>query len=154
MKGYRDLQVWAKGMAFAELVFALSKIMPKDEQYRITAQMLRSAAFVPANIAEGYQRSTRRDFAHFVSIARGSLAETETFLLLASRVGLLAPEATRHALELAEELSRMLFALRRSLIESPTPPPPEPDPGPLVPDPRPLVPDPLTLRRSGHMYRN
>jgi four helix bundle protein len=77
--------------------------------------MLRSAASVPANIAEGHQRGTRRDFAHFISIARGSLAETETFLLLAGRVGLLPRGAIDPALTLADELSRMLFAMRRSL---------------------------------------
>ncbi len=51
--------------------------------YRLTAQITRAAASVPANIAEGNARSTRRDHAHFLSIAKGSLNETETFLFLA-----------------------------------------------------------------------
>jgi four helix bundle protein len=121
VSGYRELKVWSKAMDLAALVYELSRRMPKEEQYRITAQMLRSAASVPANIAEGHQRGTRRDFAHFISIARGSLAETETFLLLAGRVGLLPPNATGPALSLADELSRMLFAMRRSL-SAPAPP--------------------------------
>ena len=113
VRSYRDLKVWAKAMELAELVYTVAKQMPKDEQYRMTSQMLRSAASVPANIAEGYQRGTRRDYANFISIARGSLAETETFLLLASRAGLPPNGATTRALELADELSRMLRALRQ-----------------------------------------
>jgi len=115
VRSYRDLKVWAKAMELAELVYAVAKQMPSDEQYRMTSQMLRSAASVPANIAEGYQRGTRRDYANFISIARGSLAETETFLLLASRAGLLPNGAATGALELADELSRMLRALRQKL---------------------------------------
>lgn len=117
MKGYRELKVWEKGMTLAEMVYALARQMPKEEQYRMTAQMLRSAASVPANIAEGYQRGTRKDYANFISIARGSLAETETFLQLATRVKLLNKDATAPALELADELSKMLFALRNKLVE-------------------------------------
>jgi four helix bundle protein len=103
-------------MELAELVYGVAKQMPKEEQYRMTSQMLRAAASVPANIAEGYQRGSRRDYANFISIARGSLAETETFLLLANRTGLLPSGAATPALELADELSRMLRALRQKLI--------------------------------------
>ena len=115
VRSYRDLKVWAKAMELAELVYAVAKQMPSDEQYRMTSQMLRSAASVSVNIAEGYQRGTRRDYANFISIARGSLAETETFLLLASRAGLLPNGAATGALELADELSRMLRALPQKL---------------------------------------
>ena len=80
-------------MQLAKEVYRLAKLMPKAEEYRLTGQMLRAAASVPANIAEGNCRGTRKDYAHFVSIARGSLAETETFLLLATSVGLGAAAA-------------------------------------------------------------
>ncbi len=116
MGGYRDLKVWARGMEVAAAVYEISKKMPQVERYGLTSQMLRSAASVPANIAEGYQRGTRKDYAHFVSIARGSLAETETFLLLATRVGLLTPEQTQPILDQVEELGRMLTRLRLALI--------------------------------------
>jgi four helix bundle protein len=76
-------------MLLAKEVYRLSKKLPRDEQYRLTSQLLRSAASVPANIAEGHARGARRDFAHFISIARGSLAETDTFLQLAVSVELL-----------------------------------------------------------------
>ena len=115
-------------MDLATTVYQLSKSMPRDEQYRITSQMLRSAASVPANIAEGYQRGTRKDYAHFISIARGSLAETETFLLLADRAGLLSKGEVAPALEIADELSRMLNSLRQKLTSRPSPLPPHPSP--------------------------
>lgn len=54
-KSSKDLKVWAKGMDLAEPVYGSARSMPKEEQYRMTSQMLRSAASVPANIAEGYQ---------------------------------------------------------------------------------------------------
>src|SRR3954452_4737041 len=56
--------------------------MPRSEEFRITSQLLRASASVPANVAEGWTRATRKDYARFVSIARGSVAEVETFLLL------------------------------------------------------------------------
>lgn len=97
--------------------------MPKTEQYGMTSQMQRAAASVPANIAEGYQRGTRKDYARFIGIARGSLAETETFLLLATRDGHLSIEATEPCLAAADELSRMLTRLKQTLDASPLPRP-------------------------------
>ncbi|MBU2398510.1 MAG: four helix bundle protein [Alphaproteobacteria bacterium] len=114
-RGYVDLQVWGKAMDLAALVYGLGPFMPKSEMYGMTSQMQRAAASVPANIAEGYQRGSRKDYARFVSIARGSLAETETFLLLAARVGHLSPEAIQPPLAMADELSRMLTRLKQKL---------------------------------------
>jgi len=121
VRSYRDLKVWSKGMEFAELVYGIAKQMPREERYGLTSQMLRSAASVPANVAEGYQRGTRRDYANFIGIARGSLAETETHLLLAARVGLLSADVIAPALACADELSRMLRALRARLIPTERP---------------------------------
>jgi four helix bundle protein len=114
-RGYADLKVWSKAMDLAVMVYELGRLMPREERYGMTSQLLRAAASVPANLAEGYQRSTRKDFANFVSIARGSLAETETFLLLATRARLLTEDAAAPALAQADELSRMLTRLRQRL---------------------------------------
>ena len=115
MGRYVDLQVWTKAMDLAAMVYALSPVMPRNEQFGMTSQLQRAVASIPANIAEGYQRGTRKDYARFISIARGSLAETETFLRLANRVRHLTPEHTRPSLELADELSRMLTRLKQRL---------------------------------------
>lgn len=98
-------------MDLASEVYRLAKLMPKVEEYRLTSQLVKAAASVPANIAEGHSRGTRKDYAHFVSIARGSLAETETFLLLAQRVDFLPAEQAAKSLSLCTELSKMLSTL-------------------------------------------
>lgn len=115
IESHRDLIVWQKAMQLATMAYGLAKIIPKTEEFRLTSQLLRAAASVPANIAEGHSRGTRKDYAHFVSIARGSLAETETFLLLAVSVGLLTTEDTQAAIELCTEVSKMLTSLLNRL---------------------------------------
>jgi four helix bundle protein len=78
---------------------------------------LRSAVSVVANIAEGRARSSRRDYALFLSVARGSLMETDTLLAVAQRLGYIEPEDMRVAQGLIAEVSKMLTALRRRLLE-------------------------------------
>ena len=120
MAGYTDLQVWHRAMDLAALVYGLVGQMPKSEQFGMTSQMTRAVASVPANIAEGYQRGSRKDYARFIGIARGSLAETQTFLLLAERVGHLTQADIFPSLSAADELSRMLTRLKRRLDDPPS----------------------------------
>ena len=72
-------------MDLAQSIYELAKSFPAKEECRVTSQMIRAAVSIPANIAEGHTRGTRKDYAHFISIARGSTAELETLLLLAER---------------------------------------------------------------------
>lgn len=125
IRSYRDLKVWQEAMTLAVTVYTLTRKMPKEEEYRLVAQLIRASASVPANIAEGHARGTRKDYAHFISIARGSLAETETFLVLAERLGLAPATETAAALDLAAQVGRMLTRLRQRLA---SPDPPEPSP--------------------------
>lgn len=104
-------------MDLAASAYQLGKLMPKTEEYRLTSQLLRAAASVPENLAEGHARATRKDYAHFVSIAQGSLAETETFLMLIVKVGLLNSEQTAVAMKHCDEIGRMLTALNARLRE-------------------------------------
>lgn len=119
VRSYRDLLVWQKGMDLAEAAYTLVRFFPRAEEYRLTSQLLRAAASVPANIAEGNARATRKDYAHFVSIARGSVAEVETFLQLAVRVKLVTLEQASPAISLADELGRMLNVMRDRLSNNP-----------------------------------
>ena len=119
ISSYRDLEVWRRGMDFAADVYRLTKLMPRTEEYRLTSQVLRAAASVPANIAEGHTRGSRKEYAQFISIARGSLAEAETLLMLAVRADLLRAEAAADTLSRAETLCRQLNVLRRRLISQP-----------------------------------
>ncbi len=82
---FRDLVVWQKAMDLVDMVYVLSRKFPTQEGYGLTGQLTRAAVSVPANIAEGQARSTRRDFAHFLTVAKGSLNETQTLLLVAVR---------------------------------------------------------------------
>ena len=88
-----------------------AKRMPKQEEYRLTAQMIRAAISVPANIAKGHTRATRKDCAHFISIARGSNAELETLFLLAERTKLLPREVTAPLIAISDDVVRMLNKL-------------------------------------------
>ena len=88
IQSHRDLLVWQKGMDLVVTVYAVSKQFPVEERYGLIQQATRAAVAVPANLAEGHARGTRRDYAHFVSIARGSLMEVETYVMIVERLGL------------------------------------------------------------------
>lgn len=113
---HRDLVVWQKSMDLAVQVYRLTARFPKSELYRLTSQVTRAAASVPANIAEGNARGSRRDYANFLAIAKGSLNETETFLILALRLGYLREHELAPALFLITEIGKMLTALRARLV--------------------------------------
>lgn len=117
IQSHRDLIVWNKSMDLVVMVYDLAKKFPRDEVYRLVSQITRAAVSVPANIAEGHARSTRREFSHFVSIARGSLMETETLLSLAVRLKYCTAADARLAASLITEISKMLVILRRRLGE-------------------------------------
>ena len=102
-------------MDLAVLIYKLSHKFPKEETYRLVSQLTRAVASIPANIAEGSARGTARDYAHFLSIAKGSLMETETFLFLANRLEYLSQQETRPALDLITEISKILTAMRKKL---------------------------------------
>ena len=115
VRSYRDLLVWQKAMDLAAEVYRLSRAWPKEEVYGLTSQARRAAASIPANIAEGYGRQSTASYSQFLKIARGSLKELETHLLLAERVGLAGQGSSAEALERAVELGKMLGGLIRSV---------------------------------------
>ena len=118
VESYRDLGVWQRAMTLTEEVYKLSEAFPPREQYGMTAQLRRAAVSVVANVAEGHSRGTRKDYAHFISMAKGSLAEVETYLILAGRLHLADREVIRPVWLLAEEVSKMLTTLHHRLLES------------------------------------
>ena len=117
IKSHRDLIVWQKSMDLAEDVYRVTTEFPREEMYRLTSQLIRAVISVPANIAEGHARGTRRDYANFLAIAKGSLMETETFLMLAERLGYDNPKRIERTLSLVTEVSKMITALRSRLQE-------------------------------------
>jgi four helix bundle protein len=117
IESHRDLLVWQKAMDMAVLVYRLCAKFPSSEMYRLVSQMTRSAASVAANIAEGHARGTRHDYAHFVAIAKGSLMETETFVMLSVRLGYITQAEAQPALDLITEISKMLTVLWSRLTQ-------------------------------------
>ena len=110
---YRQAVVWQKAMGIAREVYGLTPRLPDIEQYGMRSQITRAAVSIPANVAEGWSRETRKDKAHFFTIAQGSLAETETLLTLCEDFGWFQREQTTSLRELLDEVSRILTTLRR-----------------------------------------
>jgi four helix bundle protein len=115
VQSYRDLEVWQRVMDLAEQCYLATRGFPKEEWFGLRSQLRRAATSIPANIPEGQGRDSTKDFMHFLSIARGSLMELETHVLLCQRVGLLEPANADPLLELSDRVSRMLSRLRAAL---------------------------------------
>jgi four helix bundle protein len=113
---HEDLMVWQKAMDLVIEIYQISRPFPKEEMYGLTSQIRRAAVSIPANIAEGHARTGRRDFAHFLSIARGSLSETQTLLALALRLKYIDATTVSKAQGMMDEIGRMLNKLYNSLL--------------------------------------
>ena len=98
-------------MDLAVLVYDLTRDFPKDEQFGLTSQARRASVSIAANIAEGYGRSSKGSYLHFLRIAQGSLKEIETHLILATRLRICTEDASAPILSETDELGRMLRAL-------------------------------------------
>ena len=82
ISNYKELDVWKKSMEVAIKVYKLVKFLPSEEKFCLSDQMRRAVISIPSNIAEGNQRYSSREYKHFLTISKGSLAELETQLLL------------------------------------------------------------------------
>jgi four helix bundle protein len=114
-QGFRDLLVWQKGMALVKLIYVMTQQFPNDEKFGLTSQMRRAAVSIPSNIAEGQARHTTGEFIQFISNAEGSVAELETQLEIAADLNYCTTTQKDQVLSLAEEVRKMLNALRRKL---------------------------------------
>jgi four helix bundle protein len=112
---FRELRVWQGGMDLVESVYRISVEFPKSELYGLTSQVRRAAVSVPSNIAEGQTRASTKEYLNHVSIAQASLAEVETQLEIAVRLGYIAPEKLIPVVDQAVVLGKQLYALRNAL---------------------------------------
>lgn len=115
LSSYRDLKVWQKSMDLTVRIYEVTQRFPAGEKYGIVSQMRRAAASIAANIAEGQARKTTGEFQHFLGIARGSLAELETFLILSERLAFLTQPHSEALLNDCVEVNKMLNGLLKSL---------------------------------------
>jgi four helix bundle protein len=102
-------------MELVENVYRVSACFPRTELYGLTGQVRRAAISVPSNIAEGHTRASTREYLNHVSIAQGSLAEMETQLEIAMRLGYLRSDELSPVLEQASSIGKQLYALRDAL---------------------------------------
>lgn len=115
IRSYRDLEVWQRGIDLVQQVYSVSQTFPDEEKFGLTAQVRKAAISVSSNIAEGWGRHSRKDYMHFLRIARSSLMEVETQCIIAHRLGYLTGDVLDAVLGETDAESRMLLSLLRSL---------------------------------------
>ena len=115
ISNYKELDVWKKSMEVAIKVYELVKFLPPEEKFCLSDQMRRAVISIPSNIAEGNQRYSSREYKHFLTISKGSLAELETQLLLSEGLGYLEHQDIIPILSLCTEIGKMLTVMIRNL---------------------------------------
>jgi len=117
MKSYRELQIWQKAREITKNTYAVTRLFPAQEQYALASQMNRSAVSIISNIAEGWARSSTKDFLKFLYITRGSIAELETQFILANDLKYINDETLSTMEQQLTELNKMLASLITKLKE-------------------------------------
>src|SRR5271165_3100342 len=115
MFNFEKLEVWHKAVEFADQVYTVTRSFPEDERFGLTNQMRRAAVSISSNIAEGSSRSSKSDFARFVQMAAGSVFEVVSQATISKRRGFISEEDFARVYAAAEEQSKMLSGLKRSL---------------------------------------
>ena len=112
---YQDAVIWKKSMRLAVAACREAALLPREERFGMRSQMTRAATSVACNVAEGWNRESRKEKAQSLAIAHGSLAELNTQLHISMQLGWLAPSRVDPLILLIEEIGRMLTTLRQGL---------------------------------------
>ena len=115
MAEYKKLAVWQKSMDLVMEIYDLTEAFPDEEKFGLSSQMQRAAVSIPSNIAEGYGRSSDKEFYHFLHIARGSLYELQTQMYIAAGREYIDGKVVDHMDSTIEEISRMISGLLKRL---------------------------------------
>lgn len=115
MRTHKDLDVWKKSIALVTEIYRITSNLPKEEQFGLISQMRRAAVSVPANIAEGFGRKTTGELKQFIGIAKGSLAELETLLIISKNLGYIDLENQALFDNRISEIFRIIDGLTRKL---------------------------------------
>ena len=115
-RGHYKLEAWKRARELVLGVYRLTQSFPKEETFGLAAQLRRAAVSIPSNIAEGAARAGKREFAQFLNIARGSLSELETQLLIATDLGYI--KADDPVFEVVDLVSRLVTGLRKSVMSN------------------------------------
>ena len=117
IRSFRDLRVWQAAMDLPVGVYRLTAVFPRLEAYGLTSQTQRAAISIPSNIAEGHTREHRKEYLQHISVAQASLAELETCLEIARRLGYSSVEQLSPLFEQVASLGRQLYSLRNALMK-------------------------------------
>ena len=112
---FKKLLIWQKGIILVDAIYSATTNFPKEERYGLQSQMRSAAVSIPSNIAEGSQRTTDKDFANFILIAKGSLAELLTQVIIAHRRKYIDQEQSKLLSQLIDELDKMLHSFYSKL---------------------------------------
>ena len=115
-KPHTRLDAWKSAMDLVEAVYRITSTFPASEQFGLVSQMRRASVSVPSNLAEGAARDGAREFAHFLSIAKGSLSELDTQHQLAQRLGFIK-EGHADLAGLIEKVSKLVAGLHKKVKE-------------------------------------
>jgi four helix bundle protein len=115
LNSYKDLIVWQKSIALVSKVYSLTKRFPSDEKFGLISQLTRASISIPANIAEGWGRESRKNYIQFLRVSRGSLFELETLLIISKNEGFITSEAFQDISLNTDELTRMLGSMIKKL---------------------------------------
>jgi four helix bundle protein len=118
MFNFEKLETWQKAIAFADVIYELTRNFPGDEKFGLTNQMRRVAVSISSNIAEGAARNSKNDYARFLETATGSLFEVVLQSFVGKCQGFLSESDFSRLYAAAEEQGKMLSGLRRSVLES------------------------------------
>jgi len=114
MRDYTKIEAWRLADDLTVAVYERTRSFPKEEMYGLTSQLRRASYSVPANIVEGASRESKKDYLHFLYIARGSLSETQYFIHLARRLDYLSLEEA----DALREQTKFVFACLHGLIRA------------------------------------
>ena len=111
MQRFTNLRVWQRSHALVLEVYKLTRTFPADERFGLVSQLRRAVLSVPTNIAEGTKRESGQDYARFLNIAEGSLAETEYLVMVSRDLGYALGNDADSILREIREIASMLHAL-------------------------------------------
>jgi len=112
---FQDLIVWQKAYQLGLEIYKLTSNYPKEEQFGITSQLRRAATSIAVNIAEGNSRQSPKEFKQFISIAKGSLSEVETWLMFSRDLGYISNDKFLEILKMINIVGSLLQSLYKSL---------------------------------------
>ena len=108
---FEDLEVWKESMNLSVLIY---RTLLDCKDFSLRDQIQRSSVSIPSNIAEGYERTSNKEYIRFLNIAQGSCAELRTQLYLAKEVGIIHEAKADEFVNRTKKVSAMLYRLTQS----------------------------------------